>query len=130
MNSIESIMRISLENVRDLVDANTIIGTPFSLPDGSLIVPVSRVGMGLVSGGADIPAKTQLKTSAEGVFEFPFAGVSAVGMSLSPVSFIVYQSSGVKLLPVSYDSPLDRLIDAVLPAVDKLVNTMKKDNEG
>ena len=126
VNSIENVMKISMENARDLVDADTIIGTPFSLPDGSLIIPVSRVGMGLISGGADIPTKTPVKTSAEGIFEYPFAGTSAVGMSLSPVSFIVYQGSGVKLLPISYNSPLERLIDTLLPAINKLTDALKK----
>lgn len=129
MNSIENIMRISMEHVRNLVDANTIIGTPFELPDGSLIIPVSRVGLGLLSGGTDIPAKTPLKVGQDGTPEYPFGGTAALGMGLTPVSFIVYQTSGVKLLPVDYHSPLDRLIDTILPAVDKLIQAVNTDNE-
>ena len=121
MNSIESILKISMEHVRGLVDANTVIGTPFETSDGSMIIPVSKVGMGLLSGGADIPTKTPVKANAEGIAEYPFGGTCAVGMGLTPVSFLVCKNGEVRVLPVEYNSALDRLIDLVLPALDKLV---------
>lgn len=124
MNSIENILTISMEHLRNMADANTIIGTPITLCDGSTVIPVSKVGMGLLTGGADIPTKTPIRAAADAAAEYPFGGTTAAGMGLTPVSFIVIKDSNVKILPVEYNSSVDRLIDSFIPLIDSIANRL------
>ena len=54
---IEGMMGVTMEKIRQLVDANTIIGEPITV-DGATIIPISRVTFGFASGGSDVGAKT------------------------------------------------------------------------
>ena len=38
---IENLMSTTMENIRDMVDVNTVIGDPVQTPDGSTVIPVS-----------------------------------------------------------------------------------------
>ena len=37
---IEGIMSTALGNIKEMVDVNTIVGTPVTTPDGTVIIPV------------------------------------------------------------------------------------------
>ena len=41
----------SIRQVRELVDANTSVGAPIALGDGITLVPISKISVGLASGG-------------------------------------------------------------------------------
>ena len=45
---IEGMMGVTMEKIRQLVDANTIIGEPITV-DGATIIPISRVTFGFAS---------------------------------------------------------------------------------
>ena len=47
---IESIMATTMESIRDMVDVNTVVGEAIAAPDGSTVIPVSRVAFGFVAG--------------------------------------------------------------------------------
>lgn len=47
---IESLMGVSMDNIKDMVDVNTVIGDPVQTQDGSTIIPISRVAFGFVAG--------------------------------------------------------------------------------
>ena len=42
-NKLQEIIGTSLENIRSMIDANTVIGDPISTENGVTIVPVSKV---------------------------------------------------------------------------------------
>ena len=89
-HTINNLMTTSMEKIRELVDVNTIIGEPITSPDGTIIIPVSKVSFGFVSGGSDIPAQSPKEV---------FAGGSGAGITIKPVAFIVVQRDGeVKML--------------------------------
>ena len=77
-NSIKSIMDVTMDKLRAMVDANTIIGDPIVV-DGVTLIPVSKVSFGLATGGSDFPSKTQ-----SGLF----GGGGGAGVTVSPVAFI------------------------------------------
>ena len=56
-NKIQEIIKESLENIRSIIDANTVIGTPMETSNGVTIVPVSKITMGFASGGIDFDGK-------------------------------------------------------------------------
>ena len=59
-NAIEGILGVSMEKIREMVDVNTIIGDPISAPNGTTIIPVSKVSFGFASGGSDLPLSLQI----------------------------------------------------------------------
>ncbi len=56
-NKLENMMNTTMDNIRQMVDVNTIIGEPVICPDGTVIIPVSKVSYGFASGGSDLPPK-------------------------------------------------------------------------
>lgn len=110
----------ALGNIKTMVDVNTIIGTPVETANGTVIIPVSRVGFGFAAGGTDVPTKTEVQKQN-------FGGGSGAGVSISPVGFLVVNGDSVKLLPVSSaNSTVDKLIDSVPELFDKVSGIINK----
>lgn len=111
---IENIMKTTLENIKDMIDVNTIIGDPMQTDDGSVIVPVSKVSFGFVAGGGEYgnPAPGT-PTAADDTHRFPFAGGTSAGISLTPVAFLVASEDQMRVMPTQCNSPYDRIVDIV-----------------
>lgn len=110
---IDALMRTAMESIKSMVDVNTILGVPVEAPDGTVIIPVSRVSFGFVAGGSEFEA-----TERQGAF--PFGGGSGAGVSLHPVAFLVVGQGQVRLLPVSERALYDRLLDMAPRVVEQL----------
>jgi len=108
-------MSTSMEKIRDLVDVNTIIGNPITTPDGTTIIPISKVSFGFASGGSDIPAKVEKEV---------FGGGAGAGVTIKPQAFIVISSTGdAKILELgAKGSP----VDAILESAPDLLNKAKE----
>lgn len=123
MHPLSSIMQTTMENIKQMVDVNTIVGTPITAPDGTMIVPVSKVSFGFASGGSDFDGKTAPKTN--------FGGGGGAGVTINPIAFLVVSSEGVRLIPIgSSGEPADRVAALVPEMFDKVVSLFaKKDKE-
>lgn len=109
---IESLMSTSMENIRDMVDVNTVVGDPVKTQDGSTIIPISKVSFGFVAGGGEygVPVPDDL----------PFAGGAGAGVSVQPMGFLVCTANGVRLLNTSYASPFERIVEMIPQALEEL----------
>ncbi|MBE6762950.1 MAG: sporulation protein YtfJ [Ruminococcaceae bacterium] len=117
--NMNSFFGVSMEKIKEMVDINTVVGDPISLPDGVTIIPVSRMSYGFGAGGSDLPNKTDRDI---------FAGGTGAGVSVTPVAFLVVRNGEVKLLPVNLKSgALDQAISMVPGVVDKVAGFFKKD---
>ncbi|GAW91037.1 GerW family sporulation protein [Calderihabitans maritimus] len=106
---IETLMKTAMESIKEMVDVNTVVGDPVETPDGSVIVPVSRVSCGFVAGGGEYESgDTGGKNEANSL---PFGGGSGAGVSVQPVGFLVVGNNQIRLLPVDGNTTIDRLID-------------------
>lgn len=106
------LIRTALENVKSMVDANTVTGTPITTEGGTVIIPVSKVFVGIASGGVDYFGK-------KSVSEKNFGGGGGTGVTVSPIGFLVISPKGkVELLNV--DAPVT---DPVTKIVDFVENT-------
>lgn len=119
---LEGLMSTSMEKIRELVDVNTIIGEPVTSPDGTIIIPISKVSFGFVSGGSDIPSQVTKEV---------FAGGSGAGISIKPQAFIIIKRDGeVKMLELgAKDSPVDTLIEGVPGIISKVKDIFGKKDE-
>ena len=97
-SKIGDIIRASVENIKSTFDANTVIGEPISTANGTVIIPVSKLSVGFVSGGIDYTGKNPNPKGN-------FGGGGGTGVSVTPVAFLtVYPDGTVSLLNIN-DQP-------------------------
>ncbi len=117
---IESIMETALKNLKEMVDVETIVGDAVEAPNGTVIIPISKVSFGFAAGGSEFGKKDESNQAK-------FGGGSGGGVSISPVAFMVVGENQIKLLPVSSASTsVDRIIDAVPGMIEKINNKICK----
>lgn len=125
---IQGVMETSMKNLRDMVDANTIIGEPIRTADGTTLIPVSKISFGFASGGSDFSTKKENPEQP-----YCFAGGSGAGVNITPISFLVVSPEGnVSMLPVTQttvaSSAVDKFVDSLPEIVEKVKAMFKKDN--
>lgn len=103
---IGNLMQTTLENIKDMVDVNTVIGDPIAAGSGATIIPISRVSFGFVAGGGEYDAAHQTAPDS-----LPFAGGSGAGVSVQPVGFLVVGDDGVKMLPAQHITAWERAMN-------------------
>lgn len=117
-NNVEGLMGVSIEKVREMVDANMVVGSPMSMGDGLTLIPISKISYGFASGGSDLPAKGGADL---------FGGGAGAGINVVPVAFLTIKDGNVNILPVvSKPDGMDRLISMVPDLVDKVSAKKKK----
>ena len=130
---IEGLMNTAMNSIKEMIDVNTIIGEPIETSNNIVVIPVSKVNFGFAAGGSEFKGKTEKRITTKGEKEeksnsdkvrMPFGGGSGAGVSISPIAFIVVQSTGVKLLPVEHRSSIDKLLDLIPDFADKLNQIM------
>ncbi|CAB1248975.1 Sporulation protein YtfJ [Ruminococcaceae bacterium BL-4] len=120
---IEGLMGTTLEKIKQMVDINTIIGDPITSPDGTIIIPVSKISYGFASGGSDFASKVQTDKSF-------FGGGAGAGVTISPIAFITISNGNVKMLQIDpYNSSADRIVGIVPDVVDKISSFVKESKE-
>ena len=111
-NKIPEIIRSSMENIRSMVDANTIIGDPVAATGGTVIIPVSKVSVGIATGGVDYNAKKDVQLRPQN-----FGGGGGTGLSVVPVGFLICDKHGdVEFISVNTNGkpdPVDHIADLV-----------------
>ena len=117
---LENLVKGAIEKIKEMVDVQTIIGEPVSAPNGTVIVPVSKVSIGFGSGGSDLPTKNAKDL---------FGGGVGGGVTISPVAFIVIAADGsVKLLQLTVNAPKENAALALVPdIVEKITSMIGKD---
>jgi sporulation protein YtfJ len=127
-------MNTAMSSIKEMVDVNTIVGDAVQAPDGTVIIPISKVSFGFAAGGGEynncceVDIKKDDDDESEGTkaSKFPFAGGSGAGVSIVPVGFMVVGNEQIKLLPVDTNSSLDKVLDMIPEIVDKATEAIKK----
>ena len=126
---IEGLMTAAMENLKEMIDVNTIIGDPVETPDGSVILTVSKVGFGFAAGGSQFNGPSGSGGSGESrPAELPFGGGSGGGVSIMPIAFLVVGAQGVKMLHLDQNTHLIEKIMDVAPGVVEKIQSMLKQN--
>ena len=112
-NSVPNMMEGMLHKIREMIDANTVMGTPVTTPDGTTVIPISKVSIGFGGGGSDYA------TNKGGN---PFGGGAGGGVKVTPVAFIVVSDGNVRMLPVAQaaNTTADRLVEMIPDTLDKV----------
>ncbi|NMA03167.1 MAG: sporulation protein YtfJ [Clostridiales bacterium] len=131
---IESLMKTTMETIKEMVDVNTIVGDAVETIDGTTIIPISRVSFGFASGGGDFENTKKDKegerngeTSKD---QLPFAGGAGAGISIHPVAFMVVGGGQMKLMSVDQNANLiDTIINSTPKVIDSLQSAFSKNNK-
>ena len=111
-NRIPEIIRSSMENIRSMFDANKIVGDPITTPQGTTIIPISKISMGIAASGFDYNPKKEAQPRPQN-----FGGGGGTGVSVVPVGFLVCDKDGdVEFISVSNKGkpdPVDQIADFV-----------------
>ena len=95
---LRDVMNSTMEKVREMVDANNIVGEPITTPDGVTLIPISRLSYGFGCGGGDYGKNK----------ENSGAGCGA-GVRVEPMAFLVGKGGVTRMLPVG--TPASTTVD-------------------
>ena len=108
-----NMLETTIQKIREMLDVNTVVGTPITTPDGVTIIPVSKVSVGFGGGGSDFASKAS---------ENPFGGGVGGGVKVSPVCFLGVKDGNVRMLsvPAPANSTTERIVEMLPDTLDKL----------
>ena len=110
--TLPNMLENTIAKIREMVDVNSVIGTPITTPDGVTIIPVSKVSVGFGGGGSDYAKSTK----------DAFGGGAGGGVKVTPICFLIVQNGNVRLMPVpvAASTTADRLVEMVPDTLDKI----------
>lgn len=123
MSNVNDVMNQTMAKMKELVDVNSVVGNPINTPDGTTLIPVSKVTFGFASGGSDGTQKTE---------KAAFGAGSGAGVSITPIAFIVITNGNVRMIYIDppTNSSIDKVIDMVPGIMDRFSLGKKAPAEG
>ncbi|WP_432664835.1 GerW family sporulation protein [Wukongibacter baidiensis] len=131
---IEALMKTTMESLKEMIDVNTIVGDAVETPDGTTIIPISRVSFGFASGGGEYKNNSGSEENSDNYQDgqdqgLPFAGGTGAGVSVQPVAFMIVGKEKTKLLSVDQNANMfENLVGLSSKIIDKVQNGNSKGN--
>ena len=124
-NPIGELMESTMENVKNILKVDTVVGDPIFTPDGITLVPVSRISVGFGGGGLEFSNK-------KGGENRPYGGGNATGVKIDPIGFLVIKEGTVRMINITppASNTVDRIIDLVPQVMDKVDAFIAKQQDG
>ena len=127
-NKMQDVIATSLQNIKNLIDTNTVIGTPI-VANGTTIIPISKVSMAYATGGLDYAGKTDPSKELKN-----FGAGGGTGLTMQPLGFLIVDAEGnVDMINVGVKSPSDpieqiaNLLDRSPEIIAKVKSLLGKD---
>ena len=120
-NPIGELMRTTMDNVKNILKVDTVVGDPIYTPDGITLVPISRISVGFGGGGVEFNGKKLSDVR-------PYGGGNATGVKIDPIGFLVIKDGVVRMVNVTppASNTVDRIIDLVPQVMDKVDSFIAK----
>ena len=111
--TLPNMLENTISKIREMVDVNSVIGTPITTPDGVTIIPVSKVSVGFGGGGSDFTKGSDA-----------FGGGAGGGVKVTPICFLIVKDGAVRMMPVAApaNSTADRIVEQVPDLLDKVAS--------
>ncbi|ABP66555.1 Tubulin [Caldicellulosiruptor saccharolyticus DSM 8903] len=122
---IEMLMQTTMENLKQMIDVSTIVGDAVQSSGGAVIIPVSKVSFGFVAGGGDIKQDSNKGNKAEDNTPL-FAGGTGAGISVMPIAFLVVTQDQIRLLNVSANNSVERIIDIIPSIIEDIKDIIQR----
>jgi len=130
-HTIENLMDTAMTNIKEMVDVNTIVGDAVETIDGAVIIPISRVCFGFAAGGGDTDTakkENKQKNNNQKNNSNKFTGGSGGGIMLNPMAFLIVRDDKVRLLPVSKNGTIERLVNVAPEILEKIKEILQDQN--
>lgn len=123
INPIGELMQSTMDNVKNILKVDTVVGEPIYTPDGITLVPISRISVGFGGGGVELTPK---KAGTR-----PYGGGNATGVKIEPIGFLVIKEGSVRMINITppASTTVDRIIDLVPQVMDKVDAFINKQQE-
>lgn len=116
---LNTMLKVSMENIKEMIDVDTIIGEPLIISENVKVIPISRVRMAFLAGGADINLKPDTDS--------PFGGGTGGTIFISPIAFLVCNNDNVSVLHLEKETHLaEKVIDSI-PGLTSKIATLFQD---
>ena len=124
VNPIGELMQTTMENVRNILQVDSVVGDPIVTPDGITLVPISKISIGFGGGGVEFGPKR--KDGPQ-----PYGGGNATGVKIEPFGFLVIKDGVVRMINVTppANNTVDRIIDLVPQVMDRVDAFIAKQKE-
>lgn len=111
-NGIDNLTATTLKNLKEILDANSVIGTPITVNANTIVIPVSQIKLGYATGGSDFGKPTD---------KDKFGGGSGAGVTVTPVAMLVVTDGDARLLQINPVSTMvDNIVETVPEVIDKV----------
>ena len=90
---INEVLQTTMHKIREMVDANTVVGQSIETQDGVTLIPVSKLSFGFATGGSDFGKSPNVNKN--------FGGGAGAGVNVTPIAFLIVKDGNVRLLPVA-----------------------------
>lgn len=117
LHPIEKIMTQAMEKIKGVIDVNTVVGSPLTMKDGTMIIPITKVSAGFVAGGGEYSQDLKPQNNKK---EYPFAGGSGTGFSVNPIGFLVGSNGNMKLITLENKNTFDAIMQIAKNLSEKL----------
>lgn len=120
-NPISELMQTTMQNVKDVLKVDTVVGDPIVTPDGITLVPISKISLGFGGGGVEFNSKKAGEKQ-------PYGGGNATGVKIEPIGFLIIKDGTVRMINVTppASNTVDRIIDMVPQVMDRVDNFIDK----
>ena len=120
---LKQVIEASLENIKQVLNVDTIVGTPISAPNDTMIIPVSKVAVGITSGGVDFDSKHNPTRQ-----QAHFGGGNGAGMTVTPVAFLVVTKDDVRILNLNQPTVVasENIVGTVADFIDRSPDLIKR----
>ena len=120
-DKVKDLVGPAMNKIKELSDADPIIGDAIKIDGNITIIPVSKVSYGFAAGGSDLPSKNGSEL---------FGGGTGGGITILPLAFIVVANGEVKLLQLNQDkSSAGAVVNMVPELFDKIQGLFSKDKK-
>lgn len=123
-NPIKELIESTINSLDGMFTSESILGETVTTPDGTMIIPVAKVSMGVGGGGCEFKETDQLNNNL-------FGGGVGAGATVKPEGFLVISKTGsVRFVSTSGNSgAVEKLIDYAPELVDRISALFTKEKE-
>jgi len=125
-NQINELMKSAVEKMKNIIDVNTVFGTPFETKDGALFIPITKVSVGFVTGGGEYGCD---KNTMKNIEKLPLAGGLGGGVSINPIGFLTIKNNEFKLIRIDEKNAYEKILDKIPDILDSIVPMVNKGDE-
>lgn len=121
-NPIAQLVADALDNIKTLVDMDTIVGNPLDMGGGVVAYPIIKITIGLVTGGGQYANKMVVRKGNN----FPFAGGTGSGFTAEPMGFLIVNNGEHQMITMQNQNAWANVMDKVGDALSDYLKAVAK----